>query len=120
MQVDRQASMRVVLARSLWLQGFARQAKSAALEALAGHDEMKMDAGEDLGVLFGPLRVDFYHAVGDLRAPPLQDVHDVVRRAAPGSDQHGLHGTWPEIAAAAFGCATPRSRIPRSICSTAP
>lgn len=35
MQVDRQASMRVVLARSLWLQGYARQAKSVALEALS-------------------------------------------------------------------------------------
>lgn len=35
MQVDLQASMRVVLARSLWMQGYARQAKAAALEALA-------------------------------------------------------------------------------------
>lgn len=35
MQVDRHASMRVVLARSLWMQGYARQAKSAALEALS-------------------------------------------------------------------------------------
>ncbi len=34
MQIDHRVSMRVVLARSLWLQGFARQAKSAALEAL--------------------------------------------------------------------------------------
>ena len=35
MQVDRQASMRVVLARSLWMQGYAQQANSAALEALS-------------------------------------------------------------------------------------
>ena len=35
MQVDRHASMRVVLARSLWMRGYARQAKSAALEALS-------------------------------------------------------------------------------------
>ncbi|MBI1172410.1 hypothetical protein GC209_13505 [bacterium] len=35
MQVDHRVSMRVVLARSLWLQGFARQAKSVALDALS-------------------------------------------------------------------------------------
>jgi predicted ATPase/DNA-binding winged helix-turn-helix (wHTH) protein len=34
MQIDRYISMRVMMARSLWLQGFANQARSVALEAL--------------------------------------------------------------------------------------
>ena len=34
MQVDRQVSMRVVTARSLWIEGFAGEAKALALEAL--------------------------------------------------------------------------------------
>ena len=34
-QIDRLVTMRVVIARSLWLQGFANQAKTVALEALS-------------------------------------------------------------------------------------
>ena len=34
LQIERQISMRVVLARSMWIQGLANQAKSVALEAL--------------------------------------------------------------------------------------
>ena len=50
MQVDRQASMRVVLARSLWMQGFARQAKAAALEAIA---HARRDGPHAIALAFG-------------------------------------------------------------------
>ncbi len=51
MQTDRQISMRVVLARSLWIEGFASQAKAAALEAVRlAHNDGPSSIGLALGL----------------------------------------------------------------------
>jgi hypothetical protein len=71
-------------------------------QPLAADDEMKMDSGEYLGIRVSALGLDLYYAVGNRRAAFFQYVHDVVRRARAGADEHRFHRARTEIASAAF------------------
>jgi len=91
LQVDRQISMRVVLARSLWLEGFAGQAKSVALEA------MKL-ARED-----GPYAIGL--AIG-LGAGPIalwsgldEEAQNLARELCEKSERYtlGMWGLWGQL-----------------------
>lgn len=91
MQVDRQASMRVVLARSLWMQGFARQAKSAALEALA-YARKDGPHAISLAFGFGACPVAIWSGFDD-------EAQGMVNELLEQSERYALHNwhLWGEI-----------------------
>ncbi len=107
MQVDRQASMRVVLARSLWQQGFARQAKSAALEALA-YGRKDGPHAISLAFGFGACPVAIWSGFDD-------EAQGMVNELLEQSERYALHNwhLWGEI----FGMVLARRRgdLPRHI-----
>ena len=73
------------------------------VEAAAAHDEVHLDAGEDLGVGVGAFGVELDLAAAHVMTALLQNEDDIVGGAAAGAGQHQLHGAGGEIVAAAFG-----------------
>src|SRR5688572_15433280 len=88
-----------------------RMIDKVSLQRPPPHDEVHVDAGEDLRIGRGPLGLKVHFASGDVLAAFLQDCHNVVRGTAPGAQQHHLHRPRRKIAAAALGGAVHRNDV---------
>ena len=77
----------------------------------ARHDEMHVDAGEDLRIRGGALRGDLDTAPGNLVTTALQDQHHVISSASSGTGQYRFHGPRREVAPTAIGGAVHRHQM---------
>src|SRR5690606_3377045 len=58
------------------------------------HDEMHMDAGEDLRLGSSSVGVHLDNAILYRFTTLFEDMDHIVGRASAGPDQHKLHGAW--------------------------
>ena len=72
------------------------------LQIAAADREVEVDAGEDLGILFGALGFQGNVAATDVLAAFPQDQHDVIGGAAARAGKYHFHRARRQVAAAAF------------------
>src|SRR5436309_2658019 len=77
-----------------------------AFQAPPAHDEVHVDAGEDLRIRGRAIRGDLDVAAGHLLAALLEDHYDVVGGATARSDEYHLHGP---------GCQVPPATVRRPV-----
>ena len=64
---------------------FNRMLDQLSAQLLAPHDEMHVNPGKHLGILFSAVGVYLNLAAANLLAAVLEDQHDVIRGAAAGA-----------------------------------
>ena len=69
----------------------------------AGHGEMHVDLGEDLGIDLGALGAELDGAAAHIMSAALEDQNHVIGRAAASASEQGFHGAGREVLPAVFG-----------------